>query len=446
MNASPAARLSELSKDERDALIASLTPEQQLELLHDWRFWARPDQVAPDGDWSTWVVLAGRGWGKTRTGAQWTHEQARNNARIALVGPTAADVRDTMVEGESGIVATAHPAFRPRYEPSKRRIVWPNGSQATLFSGDEPDRLRGPQHHRAWVDEWMAFRYPQEAFDMLMFGLRLGAHPRALFTQTPKPLAPLKRLLAEPHVVLTKGSTFDNRDNLPGVFFEQIVGRYEGTRIGRQELYAEILEDVEGAFWRMEDIDKTRVREAPPMVRVVVGVDPAVTHGDEADETSVCVAGKGEDGDYYVLASEGYRLSPQAWANRVVDAYDAHSADRVVAEVNQGGEMVEATMRQVRQGLPIKVIRASRGKTVRAEPIAALYEQGKVHHVGTFAATEEQMCSFPVAAEFDDRVDALVYALTELSETPPAAGDAIEPDAGWAGRRQRFGIGGGYRR
>lgn len=446
MNASPAARLAELPKDERDRLIADLTPEQQLDLLHDWRFWARPDQVAPAGDWTVWLVLAGRGWGKTRTGAQWAHEQARDNPRIALVGPTAADVRDTMVEGESGIIATAHPAFMPKYEPSKRRVTWPNGAMATCYSGDEPERLRGPQHHRAWVDEWMAFKYPQEAFDMLMFGLRLGAHPRALFTQTPKPLAPLKRLLAEATTHTTRGSTYDNRDNLPDVFFQQIVGRYEGTRIGRQELYAEILEDVEGAFWTMAVIDNSRVRQHPDLVRVVVGVDPAVTHGDEADETSVCVAGKGVDGEYYVLASDGYRLTPQAWANRVVDAYDGHSADRVIAEVNQGGEMVEATLRAVRQTLPVKVIRASRGKTVRAEPIAALYEQGKVHHVGTFAVTEEQMCAFPIAAEFDDRVDALVYALTELSETPAPAADAVDPEAGWAGRRQRFGIGTGLRR
>lgn len=440
MNASPAARLAELPKPERDAMIADLTPEQQRDLLHDWRFWARPDQVAPGGDWTVWLVLAGRGWGKTRTGAQWAHEQAREHPRIALVGPTAADVRDTMVEGESGIIATAHPAFVPKYEPSKRRVTWPNGSMATCYSGDEPERLRGPQHHRAWVDEWMAFKYPQEAFDMLMFGLRLGAHPRALFTQTPKPLAPLKRLLAETTTHTTRGSTYDNRDNLPDVFFQQIVGRYEGTRIGRQELYAEILEDVEGAFWTMAVIDDHRVRQAPELVRVVVGVDPAVTHGDDADETSVCVAGKGVDGEYYVLSSDGYRLTPQAWANRVVDAYDGHSADRVIAEVNQGGEMVEATLRAVRQTLPVKVIRASRGKTVRAEPIAALYEQGKVHHVGVFAATEQQMCAFPVKAEFDDRVDALVYALTELSETPAPAADAVEPEAGWGARRQRFGL------
>lgn len=440
MNASPAARLAELPKPERDAMIASLTVEQQIDLLHDWRFWARPDQVAPVGDWTVWLVLAGRGWGKTRTGAQWAHEQAREHPRIALVGPTAADVRDTMVEGESGIVATAHPAFMPKYEPSKRRVTWPNGSMATCYSGDEPERLRGPQHHRAWVDEWMAFKYPQEAFDMLMFGLRLGTHPRALFTQTPKPLAPLKRLLAETTTYTTRGSTYDNRDNLPDVFFQQIVGRYEGTRIGRQELYAEILEDVEGAFWTMAMIDDHRVREAPELTRVVVGVDPAVTHGDDADETSLCVAGKGIDGEYYVLDSQGYRLTPQGWANRVVDAYDARHADRVVAEVNQGGEMVEATLRAVRQGLPIKVIRASRGKTVRAEPIAALYEQGKVHHVGTFAATEEQMCSFPVAAEFDDRVDALVYALTELSETPAPASEAVAPEPGWSDRRRSFGL------
>jgi predicted phage terminase large subunit-like protein len=287
----------------------------------------------------------------------------------------------------------------------------------------------------------MAFRYPQEAFDMLMFGLRLGAHPRALFTQTPKPLKVLKDLIAQPTTITVRGATFDNRDNLPDVFFEQIVRRYEGTRLGRQELYAEILEDVEGAFWRMADIDAGRVREHPELVRVVVGVDPAVTHGESADETAIVVAGKGIDGDYYVLAIDGYRLTPDGWARRVVDAYDTHSADRVIAEVNQGGEMVEATMRQVRQTLPVKVIRASRGKTVRAEPVAALYEQGRVHHVGTFAVGEQQMCGFPVADDNDDRVDALVYALAELSTVPAPASDTVEPEQGWADRRQSFALG-----
>jgi predicted phage terminase large subunit-like protein len=438
---SQASRLADLPKVERDALIATLAPEDAERVLYDWRFWARPTQLPPEGDWTVWLILAGRGFGKTWVGANWINEQAQDNPRLAIVGATAADVRDTMVEGPAGILALAAPNARPVYEPSKRRLTWPNGAMATAYSGDEPDRLRGPQHHRAWLDEWTAFKYPEAAFDMLMFGLRLGDHPRALFTQTPKPIPVLKKVMANEHTITVRGSTFDNADNLPEAFFEQVVSRYEGTRIGRQELYAEILEDVEGAFWQRAWIDDARVREAPELVRVVVAIDPAVTHGETADETAITVAGKGIDGECYVLESVGMRTSPDGWARRAVDLYDRYRADRVVAEINQGGEMVEATLRQVRLGLPVKVIRASRGKTVRAEPIAALYEQGRVHHVGEFADTEQQMCTFPVASDFDDRVDSLVYAVQELMETPAAAGEVIEPEPSYSDMRRSFAIG-----
>ena len=434
--------MSLLTSEQRRSLLDELSEADVAELLHDWRFWARPNQLPPDGDWTVWLILAGRGFGKTWTGANWVSEQARSVGRIALVGPTAGDVRDIMIEGESGIMTIAAPHWKPTYEPSKRRVTWPNGAIATAYSGDEPDRLRGPQHHVAWVDEWMAFKYPEEAQDMLFFGLRLGEHPRALFTQTPKPMKILKDLMADPTTAVVRGSTYENRDNLAPTFFQKIVSRYEGTRLGRQELNAEILEDVEGALWTQALIDLHRVKAAPELVRVVVAVDPAVSHGPDADETGITVAGKGVDGHCYVLNSTGYRETPKGWADRVLEAYDRHEADKIIAEVNNGGEMVVSTIHSQRATAPVDVIRASRGKTVRAEPVAALYERGFVHHVGTFAGTEQQMCSFPVANDNDDRVDSLVYAVSELLEAaPPAAGDSVDPDDGWADRRRSFAIG-----
>lgn len=411
-----AARLADEPKAIRDEIIYGLSEREAESLMYDWRFWARPEQLPPDGDWVTWLILAGRGFGKTRTGAEWVRESAHSVGRMALVGPTSADVRDIMIEGESGIVAISPPDFRPLYEPSKRRLTWPNGALATAYSGDEPDRLRGPQHHRAWVDEWSAFKYPKEAADNLFFGLRLGTQPRALFTQTPKPIKPLKALMALPTTTVVRGSTHDNLENLPAFFIDTIIAPYEGTRLGRQEIYAEVLEDVEGAYWKLDDIDRARVKTAPELKRIVVAVDPAGEHKPQNDETGIAVAGLGVDGEWYVLDSLGVRMSPAGWASQVWRLFDLHNADRVVAEVNNGGEMVQFTLRQMegRRNAPISVIHASRGKVVRAEPVAALYERGQVHHVGTFASLEEQMCSFPVANEHDDLVDSAVYAITEL--------------------------------
>ncbi len=322
-----------------------------------------------------------------------------------------------MVEGESGILAIAPPWNRPHYEPSKRRVTWPNGAIATLYSADEPERLRGPQHDLAWPDELGAWRYP-ETWDMLMFGLRLGSKPRAVVTTTPRPTRLIRDLIASPTTVVTRGSTYDNRANLAPAFFEQIIRKYEGTRLGRQELYAEVLDDVPGALWTRATLEAARAQApAPDLVRVVVAIDPAVTSGEDSDETGIIVAGKDANGHAHVLADRSCRMSPDGWATRAITALDEFKADRIVAEVNNGGDLVEATIRTVRRNAPYTKVHASRGKRVRAEPIAALYEQARVTHHGDLSALEDQMLTFlPEGSDASpDRVDALVWALTELT-------------------------------
>lgn len=419
---SPAQLLASLPEATAQEALKSLTPEQHKELLHDWRFWARPDQLPPPGDWRIWLILTGRGWGKSRTGAEWVRAQVSSGAagRIALVAPTAADARDVMVEGESGILSLGPEAERPKYEPSKRRLTWPNGALATLYSADEPERLRGPQHDAAWCDELAAWRYMQDAWDMLMFGLRLGDNPRVVVTTTPKPKTLLKTLLADEHTVTTRGSTYDNLPNLAPQFAEQILKRYKGTRLGRQELAGELLEDVEGALWHRAIIDGARAEDAPDLSRIVVGVDPAVTSGEDSCETGIVVAGQAGE-DFYVLADWSGRMTPEQWARRAVNAYREFSADRIVGEVNNGGDLVESVIRNSDRNVAYSAVHASRGKAKRAEPIEALYEQGRVHHVGQFATLEDQMCSFVPqdadASNSPDRMDALVWALTDLSST-----------------------------
>lgn len=389
---------------------------------YDWRRSARPEQLAPTGDWRTWLVLAGRGWGKTRTGAEWVRAQveAGRAHRLAVVGRTAADVRDVMVEGPSGLLAVCPPSNRPRYEPSKRRVVWPSGAQVASYSAEEPDRLRGPQHDGAWADELAAWSYP-DAWDQLQFGLRIGPDPRVVVTTTPKPVRLIRELVAAGTTALTRGHTHENRANLAPAFLEQVTARYAGTRLGRQELEAELLEDVPGALWTRRELDDHRVAAAPDLVRVVVGVDPAVSAGEGADETGIVVVGLGVDGHGYVLADASCRMSPDGWARRAVEAYRRHAADRIVAEVNNGGDLVERVLRVVEPTVAYRAVRASRGKQTRAEPVAALYEQGRVHHVGTLPDLEDQLCSWAPDA-YDgspDRLDALVWALTELISPVP---------------------------
>lgn len=388
-----------------------------------WRSKARPAQLAPDGDWLIWLVMAGRGFGKTRAGAGWVHElvETKQAGRIALVAPTAADARDTMVEGVSGLINTAPPWMRPIYEPSKRRVTWPNGAIATTFSSEEADRLRGPEHDAAWADELGAWQDPQSAWDMLQFGLRLGAHPRCLVTTTPRPIKLLKELLGRTDVVVTRGSTFDNAANLAPTFLAAVRQRYEGTRLGRQELNAELLTDMPGALWQSDWLERDRVKMAPELRRIVVAIDPAVSNNEGSDETGLVIAGVAADKQIYVLEDISGRYAPHEWARRAIDAYRRNKADRILAEVNNGGAMVEETIRHIDRSVSFKSVHASRGKVVRAEPISALYEQKRVHHVGLFTTLEDQMCAF--TSDFDrnrngyspDRVDALVWALTELS-------------------------------
>jgi phage terminase large subunit-like protein len=393
------------------------------------RFWRpRPAQTPPRGDWRVWLLIAGRGFGKTRAGAEFVrHEIAVGRARrVALVGPTALDVRNVMVEGDSGLLNIGPRRKRPLYEPSKHRLTWKNGAIAEAFSADEPDRLRGPQHDLAWCDELAAWRYPA-AWDMLLFGLRLGRDPRVIVTTTPRPVKLIRALLADPKVAVTRGRTIENRANLAPAFLDAIVKRYEGTRLGRQELDAELLDDLPGALWTHALIDAARLTAAPgALARIVVAIDPAVSSGEEADETGIVIAGRDASGHGYVLADASGRLAPAEWARAAAAAYRAHRADRVVAEVNNGGDLVEATLRVIDPAIAFRAVHASRGKAARAEPVAALYEQGRVHHLGAFPALEDQMCA--LAPDFDgaaqgwspDRVDALVWALTDLFIDPPA--------------------------
>ena len=391
-----------------------------------WTTKARPEQLPPVGDWWTiWLICAGRGFGKTRTGAEWVRSlaEAATVHRIALVGPTAADVRDTMVEGESGLLNICPEWNRPSYEPSKRRVTWPNGVMVSLFSSEEPERLRGPQHGAAWVDELCAWNNLQDTWDMLLFGLRLGQRPRVCVTTTPKPSKLLKELISREgeDVAITRGSTYANRENLAPSFFSQIVSKFEGTRLGRQELNAELLNDTPGALWQLDWIERDRVKAAPELVRIVVAIDPAVSNNENSDETGMIVAGVDRIGHIYVLEDLSGKYAPHEWARKAIDAFDRHKADRIIAEVNNGGLMVETTLRAVTSYVPFKAVHASRGKVTRAEPVSALYEQGKVHHVGgAMTVLEDQMLSF--TSDFDrsragyspDRVDALVWALTEF--------------------------------
>lgn len=379
--------------------------------------------MPPHGDWRTWLILAGRGWGKTRTGAEWVIDRIEDgHQRIALIGPTAADVRDVMVEGESGILAVCPADLTPHYEPSKRRITFATGAIATTYSADEPDRLRGPQHEAAWADELAAWRYP-EAWDQLQFGLRLGDDPRTIVTTTPRPTKEIRELVAADSTVVTRGSTFDNADNLAPAFLERILSKYEGTRLGRQELYAEILDDVPGALWTRQMLEAAVVgcpSPIPDTERMVVAIDPAVTSGEDSDSTGIVVAGR-YDKSAVVLADLTCRLTPDGWARRAVEAYHDFKADRIVAEANQGGDLVKTVLRTVDPTVPVKLVHATRGKRVRAEPVAALYEQGRVFHTAVFADLEDELVTWtPDSPSSPDRLDALVWALTDLDLTRPA--------------------------
>jgi len=354
--------------------------------------------------------------GKTRSGSEWVHRAADHIHRIALIAPTGADARDVMLEGESGILSVAPPGKRPHYEPSKRRLTWPNGAVGSVFSAEEPDRLRGPEHGAAWLDEGAFMPLIQDVWNNLLFGLRLGRRPRIIVTTTPKPRPWLKELLADKRTRLSKASTYDNLDNLSPVFAEQIISRYEGTRLGRQELHAELLTDVEGALWTWEMIEENRVVEAPEdLERIVVAIDPAGTSKKQSDETGIIVAGKAK-GITYILEDRSGRYTPHGWAVAARNLYEEWSADAVIAETNYGGEMVEHTLRTSGVKARLLKVNARRSKALRAEPVVGLYEQGKVKHVGSLPTLEEQMTEWvPFEGHSPDRLDAMVYAVTSLS-------------------------------
>jgi phage terminase large subunit-like protein len=416
-------------------LLSSLSEEELAELRWHWRFWARPNQIAPEGDWNTWLVMAGRGFGKTRMGSEWIRENVCGTSplapspsrweRIALVAETAADARDVMVLGDSGILASHPKDFRPDWSPTNRCLTWPNGTKAWVYNATEPDQLRGPQHHAAWVDELAKFRYMQETWDQLQFGLRLGDHPRALITTTPRPMPLIKRLQDAENTVVTKGATLDNKANLAQNTVKALYDRYGGTRLGRQELDGEILTDIPGALWNRDIIDASRLREVPEnLERVYVAVDPAVTNTENSDEHGIVVVGLARDAEGYargyVLEDGSMRGNPEDWAKKAVSLYRSWSADKIIAEKNQGGLMVESTLKAVDRSVPVELVTATRGKVVRAEPISALYEQGRVHHCGRFDVLEDQMCLFSIdyvrsaSNGSPDRVDALVWGLTKI--------------------------------
>jgi phage terminase large subunit-like protein len=451
-----------LPEAERLKILRQMRPEAVEALRYAWRFWGRPEQFAPGtpgaapalpghadlpehlrsgplpalvetADWTYWLLLAGRGFGKTRAGAEFAVEKARAlpGSHGALVAATADDARKTMLSAgvehvpeASGILAVSPPDFRPVYEPSKRIITWPNGTVATLYSAEEPNRLRGPQHHWAWVDEIAVWQKEQAAWDELLFGLRLGARPQACITTTPRPVKILRDLLRDPQTVVTRGNTYANRENLAPGFISKIIAKYEGTRLGRQELYAELLDDVPGALWTWERIEASRVQQVPvELRRIVVAIDPAVSSSETSDETGIVVAGVGpcrcrgtEELHGFVLGDLSGKYSPNGWAQRAVKVYHAYRADRIVAEVNNGGALVEMNLRTVDARVAYRAIHAAQGKRTRAEPIAALYEQGKVHHVGLHAVLEDQLTTWdPLSsARSPDRLDAMVWALSEL--------------------------------
>jgi phage terminase large subunit-like protein len=380
---------------------------------------ARTEQIPTDNeDWNTWLFLAGRGAGKTRTAAEWLAWKAISNAntRWAIVAPTHADARDTCVEGESGILNILKEfGVLKDYNRSISEIFLTNKSRIKLFSGEEPDRLRGPQFHGGWFDELAAFKRA-DAWDQYQFGARLGQHPQTIVTTTPRPTKLIKDLVDRKGVHVVRGSTFDNAKNLAPSALAELKLRYENTRLGRQELYGEILDTVEGALWTREMIERARVTDIPPLIRIVVAIDPAVTNNADSDETGIVAAGITSDNHYYVLSDKSLKASPDAWARQAVNLYHDLGADKIIAETNNGGDMVTLLIKQVDHSAPVKKVTATRGKQLRAEPISSLYEQGRVHHHGYFAELETQMCEWtPISNESPDRLDALVWAITELN-------------------------------
>lgn len=409
--------LASLSEQERQEWLAKLSTEQRAKLRYNWEFWARPAQLEPEGDWRTWLALAGRGFGKTEIGAQWIRKRVNEGAKmIALVAETQKDLEEVMIPRLLK-VTPEHEAPDVRYKPV--RLRWPGGAVAYGYNGTEPDQLRGPEFDTAWVDELAKYSKARETWDMLQFTMRQGT-PRVLVTTTPRPIPIIKDIMTKKGTVITRGKTMDNADNLATEFIEDITSKYAGTRLGRQELDGEIVDDVPGALWTRDMLDRNRLTEAPEMARVVIGVDPSGTDGedDEGDAVGIVAAGRGVDGRGYLLGDYTCKLSPDAWARRAVTAYHKNEADRIVAERNFGGAMVKAVIKTADASVPYKEVIASRGKVARAEPVAALFEQGRVSIVGSLAELEDEMVLMTshgfVGEGSPNRVDAAVWALTEV--------------------------------
>lgn len=431
-----AQKLRDLEPAKVKAALIALGPQKAEELRHDWQFWARDEQLEPDDrDWSVWFINAGRGFGKTRAGVEWVREQAKRGAkRIAAVAATNSDIERVMVKGESGFLSVCWKGDKtykgkelgfPDWSPTKRSLTWANGATVQFFSAEEPERLRGPQFEYAWCDELAAWNKDIDTWDMLQFCLRLGKKPQVCVTTTPKPTKLVRNILKQDTTYVTTGSTFDNAANLAAPYLEAVRNQYEGTRLGRQELYAEILEEAEGALWTTEMLEKAEIKyeDVPHLNRIVVSLDPAVTSNKESDMTGIVVAGIDVNGVAYVLGDYTDRLSPQAWAAKAIELYHKHQADRIVAEANQGGDMVKTTLHGEDETVPVKLVRASRGKYARAEPISALYERGLVKHVSNppdganLNELETQMRTWEPLGSIGspDRLDACVWALTDLS-------------------------------
>lgn len=399
---------------ERKEILAKLTSEEAYKMQYNWGFNGRPDQQIPTQDFIVWLCLAGRGWGKTRTGAETVRQWVKNYEYVNLIGATLDDARDVMVEGESGIMNICPNGERPQYVG--RELRWPNGAKSLIFTADEPERLRGKQHMKFWGDELCSWRYP-ESWDQIMFGLRLGNKPQGIVTTTPKPTKELRQLVADPTTFITRGHTYRNKLNLADAFLGKIVSKYEGTRLGRQELGAEILDDNPGALWSRKSIEETRVVKAPvSFIRVTVNIDPAATSNPNSDETGITVTALGSDKRGYVLADLTLRGTPDEWGRVAVNAYHDFKADRIIGEANNGGEMVEHVIRSIDRNVSYKAVHASRGKITRAEPVSALYEQKKISHIGCFPALEDEMCDYdPKISKYSpDRMDSLVWGFTEL--------------------------------
>jgi len=406
-----------------------LTDAQIESLLNDWSFNARPEQLAPPGEWATWLFVAGRGAGKTKSGAEWVRQGVKSgHSHIGLIAPTTYDARHVMVDGPAGIRASCwrgdkdihgNPLGVPAYEPSNRRLVWANGAYATTFSAEEPERLRGPQHERIWADELCAWQYPDDTWDMAQFGLRLGTNPQSLVTTTPKPIPLFRELFKSKESVVTTATTYANRPNLAAKFFSQVISKYEGTRLGRQELLGHLIEESEGALWNRDLIEQTRIpvnQKLPVFKRVAVAIDPATSANTTSARTGIVVCAVDHNDHGYTLADYSDRYTPDGWARRAIKAMDDWDADVIVAEGNQGGDMVRDTIHSRRKNAPVRIVHASRAKMARAEPVAGIHEQRRIHHYGSFPDLEDEMCTWEPQGEMPspDRLDAMVWAYTEL--------------------------------